>query len=101
LTKKEGQFIIWPAYIDSSKTRSGGRMIPKERAVDSPSAEEILEACRDLSYVAQIENEKRFPPSWWERPGRVLVSKKGDQKKFELLVRISGSITKRRSLKRK
>ncbi|MEM4657953.1 MAG: signal recognition particle subunit SRP19/SEC65 family protein [Candidatus Methanosuratincola sp.] len=101
MAKKEGQFIVWPAYLDSSKTRSMGRMISKEKAVDSPTPEEILEACRDLSYVAQLEVEKKFPSSWWERPGRVLVSKKGDEKKVDLLVRISASIAKRRSLKRK
>jgi signal recognition particle subunit SRP19 len=76
-------------------------MVPKEKAVDSPTAEEILEACRDLSYVAQLEIEKKFPSSWWERSGRVLISKKGDEKKVDLLVRISASISKRRSLKRK
>lgn len=101
MAKKEGQFIVWPAYLDSSKTRSRGRVIAKEKAVDSPTAEEILEACRDLSYVAELEAEKKFPSSWWERPGRVLVSKKGDEKKVDLLVRISASIAKRRSLKRK
>ncbi|RWX72897.1 MAG: hypothetical protein Metus_0871 [Candidatus Methanosuratincola subterraneus] len=101
LAKKEGQFVVWPAYLDSSKTRSRGRMIPKEKAVESPTAEEILEACRDLSYEAQLEGEKKFPSSWWERPGRVLVSKKGGEKKAVLLIRISASIAKRRSLKRK
>lgn len=101
MAKNEGRLIVWPAYLDSSKTRSRGRMVPKEKAVDSPTAEEILEACRDLSYVAQLEIEKKFPSSWWERPGRVLISKKGDEKKVDLLVRISASISKRRSLKRK
>ncbi len=101
LAKKEGQFIVWPAYLDSSKTRSRGRMIPKDKAVESPTAEEILEACRELTYTAQLEIGKRFPPLWYERPGRVLVNKKGDEKKIDLLVRISASIVKRRSLKRK
>ena len=101
MAKKEGQFVVWPAYLDSSKTRSRGRMIPKEKAVESPTAEEILEACRDLSYEARLEGEKKFPSSWWERPGRVLVSKKGGEKKAVLLIRISAYIAKRRSLKRK
>lgn len=99
--KREGQFIVWPQYIDSSKSRSRGRMIPKEKAVDSPTAEEILEACKELSCAAQIESDKKFPSAWWERTGRVLVSRKGNAKKGELLIRISGLISRRRSLKKK
>ncbi|MDI9644102.1 MAG: signal recognition particle subunit SRP19/SEC65 family protein [Candidatus Verstraetearchaeota archaeon] len=99
--KREGSFLIWPVNIDSSKTRSEGRVLPKDKAVDSPTAEEILDACRELSYDAELEGDKRYPALWWGRPGRVAVRKKGNEKKRMVLLRIASSISKKRSMKRK
>jgi len=65
--------IIWPAYIDSSKSRSEGRRLPRDVAVDSPSAAEVANAAKQVGYEPEYEPEKQYPRSWWEGGGRVTV----------------------------
>ncbi|HOQ18028.1 MULTISPECIES: signal recognition particle subunit SRP19/SEC65 family protein [Methanothermobacter] len=79
--------IIWPAYLDSRKSRSEGRRVPLEYAVESPTASEILRAARKLQLEASMESDRAYPPSWWESSGRVVVEYNG--KKSELLPKIA------------
>jgi signal recognition particle subunit SRP19 len=67
------EHVIWPAYLDSSKSRSEGRRIPRDAAVDSPSAAEVANAAKQVGYEPEYEPEKRYPRSWWEGRGRVTV----------------------------
>jgi signal recognition particle subunit SRP19 len=67
------EYIIWPAYIDSSKTRSEGRRVPTDVAVDSPRAAEVANAAKQVGYEPEYEPDKRYPRSWWEKRGRVTV----------------------------
>lgn len=101
MTKNEKAFTIWPSHLDASKPRSRGRKLPREKAVEAPTPEEIFEACKELSYPVRLEGEKRYPSSWWERPGRVSVDKKVGERKKDLLVKISAAIARKRTLKRR
>ncbi|MDD1775994.1 MAG: signal recognition particle subunit SRP19/SEC65 family protein [Candidatus Methanomethylicus sp.] len=94
MSKKGESVVIWPVYIDSTKTRAIGRMVPKGLAVDSPSIDEIYEACRELNYNPVLEISKKMPAQWWEKPGRVLVAKKA--KKLDMLKSVSKLIQKKR-----
>ena len=67
------EYVIWPAYIDSSKTRSDGRRVPADVAVDSPSAAEVANAAKQVGYEPEYEPNKQYPRSWWEESGRVTV----------------------------
>ena len=67
------EHIIWPAYLDSSKSRSEGRRIPRDAAVDGPSAAEVANAAKQVGYEPEYEPEKQYPRSWWEKSGRVTV----------------------------
>ncbi|MCX2819475.1 MAG: signal recognition particle subunit SRP19 [Methanobacteriota archaeon] len=67
------EYVIWPAYIDSSKTRSEGRRLPRDVAVDSPSAAEVANAAKQVGYEPEYEPDKQYPRSWWEGTGRVTV----------------------------
>jgi len=94
MSKKGEVIVVWPAYIDSTRTRAVGRMIQKEIAVDSPTIEEIYEACRELAYNPVLEGGKKMPALWWEKPGRVLVAKK--IRKLEMLKAISKAVQNKR-----
>jgi len=94
MSKNGGRIVVWPAYFDSSKTRSQGRMVPKSMAVESPTAEEIYEACLDLKMASTLEPTKRLPSCWWERQGRVQVTKK--ETKMKSLLAISKVLTRKR-----
>jgi len=75
--------IVWPAYLDSSKTRGQGRRVPEDVAVDSPDAREVARAAKQVGYEIQYEPEKEYPRSWWEKKGRVTVET--EEEKGEVL----------------
>jgi len=83
--------IIWPAYLDAKKTKKEGRKIPRKHAIESPTLAEIKEAAERLKLKAKIEADKAYPPSWWERSGRVIIEHE-KLKKRELLLKISKMI---------
>ncbi|MGA2573615.1 MAG: signal recognition particle subunit SRP19/SEC65 family protein [Candidatus Methanomethylicaceae archaeon] len=91
--------VIWPAYIDSQKSRAEGRMVPKSIAVESPTADEIFEACKELEMAPVLEATKKMPSATWEKPGRVLINKK--DKKLKLLREISLVLQRKRALRKK
>jgi len=86
--------VVWPAYLDAEKSRSQGRMVPRDEAIREPKVDEIAYAAIELGLDPEVERDKCFPNSWYERPGRVLVLKKGA--KSALLRRICRSIRKKR-----
>ncbi|MCQ1534647.1 signal recognition particle protein Srp19 [Methanosarcina sp. KYL-1] len=75
--KDKGKLVIWPAYIDLTRSRSNGRIISKKSSVKEPHLKEITEAARQLGLNPEVEPDKAYPKSWWEVSGRVLVDDKG------------------------
>jgi len=89
------KIIIWPAYIDSKKTKKEGRRISLKKAVSSPKLREISAAAKKLNLNPEVENNKSYSRSWWESSGRVSVDK--NMSKREILLKISGRIKGMRS----
>ena len=77
MMKDKGKLVIWPAYIDQTKSRSSGRIIARKNAIKEPRLNEIKEASRQLGLNPEVEPEKAYPKFWWEVSGRVLVDDKG------------------------
>ncbi|MHC1755925.1 MAG: signal recognition particle protein Srp19 [Methanosarcina sp.] len=75
--KDKGKLVIWPAYIDQTKSRSSGRIISRKNAIKEPHLNEIKEAAKQLGLNPEVEPEKAYPKTWWEVSGRVLVDDKG------------------------
>lgn len=67
--------IIWPVYLDSTKSRGQGRVISREKAVEEPVLEEIRRAAEELGLNPVVEPEKSYPKEWWEESGRVVVDR--------------------------
>lgn len=63
--------VLYPLYFDKNVSRKDGRQIPKEIAIDSPTALEVELALRTLGYPCLYEN-KRHPATPF-LPGRVRV----------------------------
>jgi signal recognition particle subunit SRP19 len=95
--KLDGKILIWPANLDSSKTRLEGRKIPKGQSVQAPRIDELAEAARRLSIEAEITPQKSRPRNWWEKSGYVTISKKSS--KTELLRALSAEIRRIRTAK--
>lgn len=77
MMKDKGKLVIWPAYIDQTRSRSNGRIISRKNAVKEPHLNEIKDAAKKLDLNPEVEPEKAYPKSWWEVSGRVLVDDKG------------------------
>ncbi|NAT10568.1 signal recognition particle protein Srp19 [ANME-1 cluster archaeon AG-394-G06] len=73
------KIVIWPAYLAAGRTRKEGRKVSRKNAVKSPKVEEIEKVARILKLEPEVETEKAYPKTQWEKSGRVLVSK-GDRK---------------------
>ncbi len=71
MIKKDG-LVIWPAYFDIKNSRDGGRRVPKELAVHHPSADDLLQACKNLGWSAE-KVSGAHPRRWYLKTGYVVV----------------------------
>lgn len=90
--------IIWVANLDAKKTRAEGRKIAKRFAVPNVRLLELVQACRELGLNFVAEN-KKYPRSWWEEGGRIVVE--GEARKAKLMLEIAGKILEIRERKKK
>lgn len=73
--KRPGFLIVWPAHLDSSKTRGQGRRLPVSRAVKQPSLKEIWQAAMSLGYSPESKEKAALSRSPWEKTGYVTIKK--------------------------
>ena len=76
-TLKYNRFsVIWPNYLDSTKSVKRGRRIAASTAVDTPTVTDISQALQSLNMKHVVQPYKgysRDPESQWDNLGRVLV----------------------------
>jgi signal recognition particle subunit SRP19 len=89
--------IVWPANLDSSKTRKAGRKLAKAAAVQAPRLDEINEAANRLSIETEIMAGKSRPSSWREKGGYAIIRK--DDTKGNTLRSLASEIKRTRSTK--
>jgi signal recognition particle subunit SRP19 len=83
--------VIWPAYIDASLTRSEGRRVSLDAAVEDPTVDEIAEAVQQVGYDAVIERDKSYSREFGTR-GRVLVQGADDASKNDLVQAVAAYV---------
>ncbi|MFW9895581.1 MAG: signal recognition particle subunit SRP19/SEC65 family protein [Candidatus Thorarchaeota archaeon] len=88
--------IFWPQYFDGKRSRSNGRRLPKKFALDKITTSDITNAAKRLGYNAVIEKGYKYPKTWWDDPGRVVIDGKG-KKKSKILLEIAKELRKSRS----
>jgi len=93
--RKQDKIIIWPAYFDSTKTRSDGRRIPKNLAVPSPKILEVKEAAEKLGLHYELVLDAGYPKTPWLKTGMLLVTKKETKK--QIIKKIAKQLLKIRS----
>jgi len=84
--------IIWPAQLDSSKTRGQGRRRPVSRAVKQPGLKEVWQAAMTLGYSPEMTEKAALSRSSWEKTGYLTVKKTGQRP--VVLKSIAGEIVK-------
>jgi len=95
--RRSDRVVIFPVYIDSSKTRGEGRKVSKTKGIQSPRLSELAGACSALGYDFLVEESASHPREPTESTGVVRVLKKG--RKAEMLERIAAQIKRSRSEK--
>ncbi|MEM2122856.1 MAG: signal recognition particle subunit SRP19/SEC65 family protein [Candidatus Bathyarchaeia archaeon] len=88
--RRRDRVIVWPVYIDSSKTRRDGRRIPLRLGVNSPKLSELMEAAEKLGLEPESNTEAAHPRTWWNRTGYILV--KSGMAKSKLLVMLASKM---------
>jgi signal recognition particle subunit SRP19 len=89
---EKDKLVIWPVYFDVARSRSEGRMVSRQDAVNEPNLDMLITASLKAGFKPEIEREKRHPRTWHleESSGRILLAKKG--KKSAVLKRIALSM---------
>lgn len=77
--KRPGFLIVWPAHLDSSKTRRQGRRLPVSRAVKQPSLKEVSQAAMSLGYSPESKEKAALSGSPWEKTGYVTIKRTGQR----------------------
>ncbi|MEJ2251269.1 MAG: signal recognition particle subunit SRP19/SEC65 family protein [Candidatus Lokiarchaeota archaeon] len=96
MRSRKPYLIFWPQYFDAKRSRNEGRRLPKKYAIEKPNIKEIAKAAIKLGYKTQIESALKYPRTWWDNPGRVLVNTQG-KKKSKTLIEIAKEIKKIRA----
>jgi len=73
--RSRDEIALWPAYFDSTKTRSEGRKVPKKLAKPHPTLDMIEKAVKDLRMPYRLVLNAAYPRVPWEKKGLVLVKK--------------------------
>ena len=92
--KLDGKMVVWPANLDSTKSRLEGRKIPKSACVQTPRIDELTEAARRLSIETEIAQHKSRPRTWWEKTGYLTLKRTS---KNELLRSLAAEIRRIRA----
>lgn len=64
--------VVYPAYFDADRSRSEGRRVPMDLAIEEPTVDEIAKAVQQVGYDAVIEREKTYSREFKPR-GAVVV----------------------------
>mmetsp|Transcript_11539 Transcript_11539/g.17304 ORF Transcript_11539/g.17304 Transcript_11539/m.17304 type:complete len:180 (+) Transcript_11539:63-602(+) len=65
--------IVYPHYLDATKTVAEGRRLSKEKSVDRPSCAMIAQAATKLGFKAVVEKHKTYPRDTLTLTGRVRI----------------------------
>ncbi|MCD6458657.1 MAG: signal recognition particle subunit SRP19/SEC65 family protein [Thermoproteales archaeon] len=88
MKKSDKRFVVlWTVYFDKNKSRRYGRKLPISLSVEKPSLKDLEAALKSLKYNYAIEETKKYPASWFDSTGRILVFT--DKKKGILLKEVA------------
>ena len=93
MRSRKPSLIFWPQYFDAKRSRTEGRKLTKKLAIEKVTTKEIATAAKRLGYKATIEGSFKYPKSWWDNPGRVVIDGKG-KKKSKILLEVAREIRK-------
>jgi signal recognition particle subunit SRP19 len=76
--------VVYPAYFDAELSRSEGRRVPMDLAVEAPTVDEIAKAVQQVGYDAAVERDATYSREF-EARGSVVVKGTEDTAKNDLV----------------
>jgi signal recognition particle subunit SRP19 len=93
MRSRKPYIIYWPQYFEAKRSRANGRRVPRKLALDKVKPSDIATAAKRLGYDVKQENIYKYPRTWWDESGRVLIDIKG-KKKSKVLIEIAKELKK-------
>lgn len=91
--RRKGLMILWPQYFDRNRPVRLGRRVPLKDATNDPTIQDLIDGAKDLGYKYEVDLNAKYPKTWWDDPGLLLLDDNGQKKSF-VLDRISHAIQK-------
>jgi signal recognition particle subunit SRP19 len=88
---------LYPAFFDRDLSRSEGRRVPADMAVEDPTVDEIARAVQQVGYDAKIERDVNYSREHWRTRGRVLVRNAEDASKNDIVQAVGAYVQALRS----
>jgi len=89
--RRKGKRILFPAYFDLNRSVRLGRRLSKSNAIPLPTIEELTEAAIKLKYDTEVDLNAKFPRSWSDPPGMLLIDTMG-QKKIKIMEKLAKEV---------
>lgn len=77
--------VLYPAYFDATLSRSDGRRVPQDLAVEEPEVSEVAKAVQQVGYDVIVERDKHYSREAHVARGRVLVKNPDDDSKNDIV----------------
>jgi signal recognition particle subunit SRP19 len=90
--------VLWLDYFNKSLKRRQGRKVKRDQAVFDPSVQELVEATRAAGFQLsdqEINIDARFPRRSFVKSGYVMVAKKEDIKKSQIVNAVADKLLRR------
>lgn len=91
--RRKGFMILWPQYFDRNRPIRLGRRVPLKDATNDPTLQDLIDGAKDLGYNYEVDLNAKYPKSWWDESGLLLLDDNGQKKSF-VLDRMSHAIQK-------
>ncbi len=90
--------VLWLDYFNKNLKRRQGRKVKRDQAVFDPTIQELVEATRAAGFQLsdqEINSYARFPRRSFVKSGYVMVAKKKDMKKSQMINAVADKLLRR------
>lgn len=84
--------IFWPAYFEKNYTRLQGRKIPSNLAASDITIDVLKEAAESSGFEYEIDRDKRYPRTWIEKRGYLVVANEEGHKKKRVMLMLAKGV---------
>jgi signal recognition particle subunit SRP19 len=92
--------IVWTDYFNRNLSRRKGRRVSKQVAIFDPSIQELVDASKSAGFTVSNDNTNetaRFPRRPYVRSGYVMLEKKENLKKSNIVNTLAEKIVQNRA----